>query len=83
MIIIGYDRNGLPMSIVSAKSVENAHAYWQGTGEIPDSTKIFDITEDRENEKLGFVTPFLKTKINIINKYGTYYKEVEIREVIK
>lgn len=62
MIFIGYNYDGYPISIISAKSQESANAYWQGKDQLPYSSKSFDINEDRENENEGYVTPLLKTK---------------------
>ena len=61
-IFIGYDYDGNVISVISAKSEENANAYWQGLNCLPHHSKRFDTDEQRENEKLGFVTPIVKTK---------------------
>lgn len=63
MIFIARNYNGKIISIVSAKSEEAVRAYYQGSGLKYDSIKEFKIEEDRENEKMGFVTPILETKI--------------------
>jgi len=62
MIYIGYNYEGYPVSIISAKTKESANAYWQGKGITPHSTKELDLSEDRENEDMGYVTPLLVTE---------------------
>lgn len=61
MIFIGYDHHDRIISIVSAESEKSANAYWQGLNWLPYRTECFDLEKDRENERLGFVTPILKT----------------------
>lgn len=39
MIVIAYNYSDQPISIVAAKSVELAIAYWHGAGVFPHSTK--------------------------------------------
>jgi hypothetical protein len=62
MIYIAKNHSGKIISIISAKSQELANAYWQGNGIIPFTESTFDLSEDRENEKNGYITPILKTK---------------------
>lgn len=62
MIFIGYNHENYIISIISCKNKENANAYWQGRDISPHIVKEFDLSEDKENEKLGFVTPLLCTK---------------------
>ena len=62
MLYIAKNYSGQIISIISAKSKELANAYWQGKGIIPHTESTFDLSEDRENEKDGFVTPILKTR---------------------
>lgn len=61
MIFIGRNFDGKIISIISAKTEESANAYWQGKDIIPYSIDTFDMNEDRENEKMGYVTPILTT----------------------
>lgn len=70
MIFIGYNYDGYPISIISAKSEESANAYWQGKDCLPHSTRQFDVSEDRDNEKLGFVSPLLETHKASLSKFG-------------
>lgn len=42
MIYIAYDYNDKCISIVNAKSLELANAYWQGKGCMPHRTKSLD-----------------------------------------
>ena len=51
-IFIGYDYDGNVISVISAKSEENANAYWQGLNCLPHHSKRFDTDEQRENEEL-------------------------------
>lgn len=62
MIYIAKDYEGKPRSIVSCKTVEQAKAYWQGLGINVHTVQEFDISETRENEESGYVTPLLKTE---------------------
>lgn len=62
MIYILKNYKGLVLSILSAKNEESVRAYAQGKGIQYDTIRAFDMSEDRENEQLGFVTPILNTK---------------------
>lgn len=78
-IFIGYDFNGKVISVISAKDENSANAYWQGTGDLPYSQKRFDVDEQRENEKMGFVTPIVKTQeIEVKDNNSFGYKKVRI-----
>lgn len=70
MIYIGFNYEGLPISIISCKNKEIANAYWQGLNQHPHSIKEFDLDRDRENEKQGFITPILKTEKKKFDKYS-------------
>lgn len=80
MIFIGKDHNNTVISIVSAKQKESANAYWQGKGIMPHSIEEFDLSEDRENEEMGYVTPILNTKKETFYHNG---RNIEIIAVVK
>jgi hypothetical protein len=61
MIYIARDHKGEILGIVSAEDIRAANAYWQGSGETPHTVDSFDLSQDRENENSGYVTPILKT----------------------
>lgn len=62
MIFIAKNHNLIPIGIISAKSKELANAYFQGKEIYPYQITEFDMNQDRENEKMGFVTPILATR---------------------
>lgn len=62
MIFIAKNYNGEIINISSAVDEKSYNAYCQGKGLKVDSIQIFDIVEDRQNEKMGYVTPILLTK---------------------
>lgn len=62
MIYIARDYNDTVISIVSSKTIESAYAYWQGKDILPNSVSEFNMTDERENEKVGFVSPILNTR---------------------
>lgn len=75
MIFIAKNYKGKVIGIVSAKSVESANAYWQGKGVTPHKVTEFDLSEDRENENMGYVTPIVTTKeeeLYVHNAFRTF-----------
>jgi hypothetical protein len=62
MIFISRNPQSLITSIVSAKDINSARAYWQGAKINHFMEETFSLEEDRENENFGYVTPILKTK---------------------
>lgn len=67
MIIIAYDHDSRPISIVIAKNEDAANAYWQGQGRLPHCIKVIKSTEPAEGT---VVNPILKTKE--VEMRGTY-----------
>ena len=61
MIFISNDHNGQIVGIVSAADIKSVNAYYQGVGDMPHVTEPYSIEEDKENEKMGYITPILKT----------------------
>lgn len=80
MIFIGKNHNGQIISIVSAKSLEAARAYWQGKDILPHTETQFDTDEQRENEQMGYVTPILvTTKLALSHLGGVPHDFIVIR----
>lgn len=63
MIYIARNFKGKIVGIVSAKTEDSVKAYYQGKGLVYNTLEPFNLSEDRENEKMGFVTPILETSI--------------------
>lgn len=82
MIYIAKNGKGLPVGIISCKNKDQAIAYWQGMNLNYDSIKEFSTEEEHENEKLGFVTPLLKTKVSSFRREDSFYK-ADILKVIE
>lgn len=61
MIYIAKDHNGQIIGIVSADNEKSVNAYFQGKDDLFNTLEKFDLSKDRENEKMGYVTPILKT----------------------
>lgn len=61
MIYIGYNYEGLPISIVNAKSKELAYAYWQGKDVLPYSHKCLEEDFTPLKDHLTGVYEILKT----------------------
>ncbi len=70
MIFISKDRNGQIIGIVSASDIKSVNAFYQGIGDMPHITEQFSIEQERENEKIGYVTPILKTIEIDIHRYA-------------
>lgn len=67
MICIAYDYSNRVISIVNAVSLEIAHAYWQGAGIIPHSSKAeSDFTPIGETP--NGVYPLLKTETRSVSR---------------
>ena len=64
MVVIGYDYKGTIISIVNAKSLELANAYWQGADIIPHSYRSLDDESHFTplNEHPTGVYPLLKAR---------------------
>ncbi len=62
MIFISRNYKGKVIGIVSARTEDSVRAYYQGRGIHPHIIETFSFTEDRENEKQGYVTPILETR---------------------
>lgn len=62
MVFIGFDYEGYPISIVNAKSIELAYAYWQGAGILPNSHKSLEEDYTNINDHATGVYPILKTE---------------------
>lgn len=60
MIFIAYNYEGIPISVVNAKSKELAYAYWHGAGIIPHSHKSLDDFTPLEEHPTG-VIPLIHT----------------------
>lgn len=75
MIFISRDHNGQIIGIVSASDIKSVNAFYQGLGDVPNSTEEFSIDEDRENEKIGYVTPILKTMEIDVHNYSHTHKQ--------
>jgi hypothetical protein len=72
MIFIAKNHKGKVVGIVSAADEKAVRAYYQGKGLNYDTLREFKIEEDRENEKMGFVTPILETReVNNFNRLNT------------
>lgn len=68
LTIIAYNNNGYIISIVLAKSLELAHAYWSGQKLEVHNTAIVGVDIVMMEENLGGVVPLLKTRqTNFIN----------------
>lgn len=82
MIFIAKDYNGKVISIVNAKSLELANAFWQGRGVIPHT--VSDLEKDYlplEDHPTG-VYELLKTKEREIKSSSYPYTNKTIIEVI-
>jgi hypothetical protein len=82
MIFIARNFNGEIVGIVSAKDKKSVIAYYQGTELRFNTLDSFDISEDRENEEMGYVTPILKTKIVKTFGGGMRYGEKDLEFVV-
>ena len=71
MIYIARNFQGKVVGIVSARNEKAVRAYYQGTKLRFNTITPFDIDEDRENEKMGYVTPILETKETYASPFGT------------
>lgn len=69
MIFIAKNFSNKIIGIVSAPNKQAVMAYYQGKGLQYNTLTEFDINEDRENEKMGYVTPILTTKEVATNNY--------------
>jgi len=61
MVIIGYNKDNYPVSILSTKSVELAYAYWQGAKTEVNSHKVLEEDFTPLSEHPTGVFPILKT----------------------
>ena len=61
MVFIAYNYEGLPVSVVCARSKELAYAYWQGKGILPHSHKSLDEDFTDIDEHITGVFEFIKT----------------------
>lgn len=70
MIYIAKNYKGQVISIISASTISEAKAYWQGKGITPHTEDEFDQNISRDNEDNGYVTPILETKQIELSKFG-------------
>jgi hypothetical protein len=75
MIFIARNYKSKIVGIISANSEGAVRAYYQGKGLDYDTLTEFKIEEDRENEKMGYVTPILETEEVYPNNINRDYKE--------
>ncbi len=84
MIFISKDHNGQIMGIVSAADIKSVNAFYQGQEDLPYTTEEFPINRDSDNEKMGYVTPILKTtEIDVHNYCHNHKVGAKVRIQIK
>ncbi len=67
LTIIAYNHNGYIISIVLAKSIELAYAYWSGQKLDVHTTQTVGVDIVMMEENLSGVVPLLKTRETFIN----------------
>ena len=77
MIFIAYNYENIPISIVNAKSIEIAHAYWHGANITVHSSKSLDDFIPLEENFTG-VYPILKTTEKSLSEFGQNPRKVII-----
>ena len=82
-IYIAYNFDNQPTSIVIADSEQSARAYWQGAGVDHHSERCIDLSDESDTEKLGYVTPILKTKEISCSNINRYDVNSKLLTVIK
>ena len=70
-IFVAHDYDGNIESVVIARNIELAHAYWQGTGNIPHSVRTIEEAEALANHPTGLI-PIINTKQKEIYHEGQF-----------
>jgi hypothetical protein len=83
MIFIARNYKEKIIGIVSAADEKAVRAYYQGKGLKYNTLTPFDIEEDRENERMGFVTPILTTdEVVIEHNHGHFGSGGKVAHII-
>ncbi len=80
MIFIAKNYDGYTISIVNARSIELANAYWQGADIVPHSITCLEKDFDNINTHITGVYSLLRT---IERNIGDPFKQNKIIEVVK
>lgn len=70
MVYIGYNYEGKPISIVSAKSKELAYAYWQGKDILPHTHQCLEEDFASLDDHPTGVFEILKTRKVTLSPFG-------------